>query len=353
MLCVEARDKEKPQTCIAPELTYPLKLEGVYEIWVGTYQPLFGGGIDIKLSRDKVFGTVDPQEVAIRQWPLPPAQYGTLVQVLLTTTDLTGQQIQIRQPHGTYQSLWWGLCNAHLAYIRLVRRDPAELKQQEAARNSLARKGVILDRDGFSYVWNWGTDRIDCILQQVEQCGQGNVEALNWCIGGSLETNFPHPMTKSRILTTERLGDRRATKVYRDFESRGIDVLKELSARCHELGIKIYASHRANVRYHPSDIWDAHPDWHLANQGGLDYAKPAAQLLSRFSPLHRRKMGRRRPDHRLLPPSPPFQRRPSPGGAVSPHESISARSAGRIGPHCQDQEAAAGTECVIYHRHLV
>ncbi|MCX7425399.1 MAG: hypothetical protein NTW96_07200 [Planctomycetia bacterium] len=281
MLCVEARDKDNPQTCIAPELTYPVNLDGVYDIWVGTYQPLFGGGIDIKLSRDKVYGTIDPQEVSIGQWPLPRDQYGTLVQVLFKTADLTGQQIHLRQPHGTYQSLWWGLCNAHVAAIKLVRRDPEEVKHQEATRCKLPKKGVILDRDGFSYVWNWGTERIDCILQQVEQCGQGNVEALNWCIGGSMETNFPHPMTKSRIVTVERLGDRRATKVHGDFESRGVDVLKELAARCHELGIKIYASHRANVRYYSSDIWDAHPDWHLANQLGLDYAKPEARNFYR------------------------------------------------------------------------
>jgi hypothetical protein len=141
MLCVEARDKENPQTCVAPELTYPLQLDGVYEIWVGTYQPLFGGGIDIRLSGDKVYGTIDPQEAPIRQWPLPQDQYGTLVQVLFKTADLTGQQILVRQPHGTYQSLWWGLCNAHLATIRLVRRDAEEVKQAAGGAAQTAQEG--------------------------------------------------------------------------------------------------------------------------------------------------------------------------------------------------------------------
>ena len=158
---------------------------------------------------------------------------------------------------------------------------PRRSNKQQAARHKLPRKGIILDRDGFSHVWYWGTDQLDCILQQVEQCGQGNVAALNWCIGGSMETNFPHPMTKSRIVTKERLGDRRATKVYADFEARGIDVLKELAARCHDLGIKIYASHRANVHYYESDIWNAHPDWRLTNKMGLDYAKPEARNFYR------------------------------------------------------------------------
>jgi hypothetical protein len=140
MLCVEARDKEKPETCIAPSLTYPLLLSGVYDIWVGTYRPEFGGGIDIKLTRDKVYGTIDPWEYQIDAWPLKPGSAGKLVEVFWRTADISGQNILLCQPHGTYQSLWWGLCNAHIAYVKLIRRDPAEV--QKAAQSKATREYI-------------------------------------------------------------------------------------------------------------------------------------------------------------------------------------------------------------------
>ncbi len=275
ILCVEQRDREQPETCIAPTLTYPAKLPGVYDIWLATYRPGFGGGIDIRLSGDKAFSHVDPWEEPLNAWN-PPAQEGHLVECFYKTADLTDQDILLRQPKGTYQSFWWGLCNAHVAYIKLIRRDPAELRMEANERAGLQRKGVIVDRDGFSYVWNWGVDDVSCILEQVQQFGYGNVEALNWCIGGSLTTNFPHPMA-GRIATRDRLGDRRATAIYQGFIDRGIDILKVLCDRSHELGIKIYASHRANVHYYPSKVWDEHPHWRLKSGGGLDYAHPDAR----------------------------------------------------------------------------
>lgn len=275
MLCIEERDRERPETCIAPTLTYPSKLPGLYDIWVATCRPYFGGGIDIRLSGDRFFSHMDPWEEPLNAWS-PPAKEGNLVECLYKTANLTGQDILLRQPKGTYQSFWWGLCNAHIAYIKLIRRDEADVKREADERAKLERKGVVIDRDGFSYVWNWGVDDISCVLEQVEMFGHGNVEAVNWCIGGSLTTNFPHPMT-GRIVTRARLGDRRATAVYQGFIGQGIDILKELCDRSHEMGIKIYASHRANVHYYPSTVWDEHPEWRLASGGGLNYANPEAR----------------------------------------------------------------------------
>ena len=276
MLCVEARDMDAPQTCVAPRVVYRLRLEGVYDIWVATYRPVFGGGIDVKLTRDKCYTWINPWEEELREWPPGEDQVERLVECFYKTADLTGQDIRLRQPFGTYQSLWWGLCNAHVAYIKLIRRDPADVKREAARLAGMERKGVIVDRDGFSHVWMWGTKDIDCVLNQVESFGYGNVEALNWCIGGSTTTNFPHPMT-GRIATYGRLGDRRATAIYKSFEDRGIDILHALCERSHELGIKIFASHRANVRYYASQIVQEHPEWILENGRGFNYAIPEAR----------------------------------------------------------------------------
>ena len=275
MLCVEARDKEKPDTCVAPSLTYPLSLSGVYDIWVGTYRPEFGGGIDIKLTRDKVYGTIDPWECPIDAWPLKSGSAGKLVEVFWKTADVTGQNILLRQPHGTYQSLWWGLCNAHIAYIKLIRRDPAEVQGAVQAKTAGPKgKGIVIDRDGMSWVWMWGTEDVDCILQQIEQFQYGNVEALNWCQGTTFATNFPHPMSTGFTgygPICGRLGDRRYDLVERSFKTRGIDVLQTLTDRCHEIGIKIYVSQRTSEGG-ATDQSRAHPEWFLKTGGAKGWS---------------------------------------------------------------------------------
>jgi hypothetical protein len=292
MLCVEARDVKAPETCLAPALTYPLKLTGTYDIWVGTYRPKYGGGIDIKLTRDKVYGTIDPWQEEITGWPPPADKTGKLVEVLFKTDELAGQSLQLRQPHGTYQSWWWGLCNAHVAYVKLVRRDPREVAREQARRAALPRKSVILDRDGMSYQWMWGTDDIDCVLQQIEQYQYANVEALNWCQGTTFATNFPHPMStgfRGYMELSGRLGDARYDRVDRGFRTRGIDVLQVLVDRCHEMGVKIFVSERTSEGG-ASDQSRAHPEWFLkagaARGWSANYALPEVRAFIRDMMLY-------------------------------------------------------------------
>jgi hypothetical protein len=287
LLCVEQRDKEAPETCLVPALTYPLRLTGTYDLWVCTYRPPYGGGVDVKLTGDKVYATIDPWQVELRQWPPPADRVGRLVEVFWKTAEVTGQNLLLRQPHGTFQSLWWGLCNAHVAYLKLVRRDPATVAREEAERVALPRKSVIVDRDGMSFVWMWGTEDVDCILQQVEQFRYGNVEALNWCQGTTFATNFPHPMStgfRGYMELTGRLGDARYDRVERSFRARGVDILQLLVDRCHEMGIKIYVSERTSEGG-ASDQSRAHPEWFLKNGGArgwsANYALPEVRAFIR------------------------------------------------------------------------
>ena len=106
-----------------------------------------------------------------------------------------------------------------------------------------------------SFVWMWGTEDVDCILQQVEQFRYGNVEALNWCQGTTFATNFPHPMSsgfRGYMELSGRLGDARYDRVERSFRARGIDVLQLLVDRCHEMGVKLYVSERTAKAARPT-----------------------------------------------------------------------------------------------------
>ncbi len=283
MLCVEERDMADPASCLAPELKYHLNLEGTYDIWVGTYRPIFGGGIDIKLSHDKMYGTIDPWQTGLDQWPPRDEQIGRIVEYFWKTDDLTDQDIYLRQPHGTYGSFWWGWCQAHVAYIKLIRRSPEDVAREAAAKAKLREKGVIINRDGFSWIWAYGTDNLDCILQQVENLQYGNVDALDFCIGGLASANFNHPMTSGRVAIPGggRLGDKRARRVFQKLYDNDIDILEILTERCHELGIKIYVSHRFNARYQVSDVWRQHPEWQLDSGHGWDFSKPGPREYCR------------------------------------------------------------------------
>ena len=295
MLCVEERDMDDPQSCIAPELKYHLNLEGTYDIWVGTYRPIFGGGIDIKLSHDKMYGTIDPWQTGLNQWPPPDEQIGRIVECFWKTDDLTDQDIYLRQPHGAYQGFWWGLCEAHVAYIKLIRRSPEEVARQAAAKAKLREKGVIINRDGFSWIWAWGTDNLDCVLQQVENLQYDNVNALDFCIAAHATTriiNYPTATytTKYDLAKARRLGSKRALPIYQKFEDNNIDILEILTERCHELGIKIYANFRINSISH-GDAWRQHPEWRQdrpnpgpsekRSESSWDFAKPGPREFYR------------------------------------------------------------------------
>ena len=89
MICVEQRDMDNPKSCLVPAITYRLELEGVYDIWVGTYIPVNAGGVDIKLTSDKIYSPIDPAEEGIKQWP-PVERIGKLVECFFKTASLTG-----------------------------------------------------------------------------------------------------------------------------------------------------------------------------------------------------------------------------------------------------------------------
>ena len=265
MICVEQRDMDNPKSCLAPALTYPVELEGIYDIWIGTYVPLNGGGIDVRLTGDRVYSPIDPAEDGIKRWP-PVERIGRLVECFFKTADIAGRHIHMRQLHGTYQSYWWGLCNAHVEYVKLIRRSPEEVKRQADKRAKMQRKGVIVDRDGTSYLWWWGENSIDGILQQLVNLSYDNVDALNWCIGTAMRTDTPHPMGELWTDGGPRLGDRRAASVFQHFRDNAIDVLQILVDRCREIGIDVYASHRVGHTDSGRDYGD--PD---TRKGYADY----------------------------------------------------------------------------------
>ena len=255
MLCVEERDRDSPQSAIALPLTYKVDLEGVYDIWVGTYRAIHYGGVDIKLTRDKAYGPIQPAfEDGVDGWPPAPEKLSRIIECFYTTADLTGQNFHLRQPRGTYNGVWWGFAQSHIAYIKLIRRDSADVAREVAEKTTQERKGVMIDRDGGSYFYEWGTNTIDCIIQQFEEFRYGNIESINWCVGAGTDIDVPHPLGTPRSSGHGgRLGDQRRYQVLKNFRDNGIDHLHVVVDRCREIGLKIFFSHRIGKRKNYGD----------------------------------------------------------------------------------------------------
>ncbi len=255
MLCIEQRDRDNPQSTMALPLTYNVDLEGVYDIWVGTNRIIHYGGVDVKLSRDKTYTSMEPFfEDGVGAWPPKEDKLDRLVECFYKTADMGGQNIHIRQPHGAFNAHWWGFARSHIAYIKLIRRDPADVARKAAEKAKLQRKGVMFDIDGGSYFYIWGTNQIDCIIQQLEKLRYGNVESLNWCIGAGTDIDVPHPLGTPRSTGSGgRFGDKRRYEILKGFRDNSIDHLQIVVDRCREIGIKIYFSNRIGKRKNLAD----------------------------------------------------------------------------------------------------
>jgi hypothetical protein len=66
-------------------------------------------------------------------------------------------------------------------------------------------------------------------------------------------------------------------RVSRHFEANKIDVLKVLTDRCHEVGIKVFVSQRANSNYDFFAARPEHKNWE--GEHGLNYANPQLQAF--------------------------------------------------------------------------
>ena len=288
MLCVEARDMEDPQSCIVPPLTLPLARSGWHQIWIGTYRPRLGGGVDVRLSNERCFEHVDPQQV--RSLTPEEDHSGRLVEVLFReAAELTGQDLIVQQPYGTYQSLYWGDCTSHLAYVRLVKLTDEQVTEIEQQR---VRRQIVYgyDDDGFSYCWQWGTPDLGCVDRILAPFTQSDASFINYCIGstGCYHFEMPYADTAERFdpeHPATRLGDMRAQECWDALASRlgGFDrLIDRVIEKGHEAGIEVYLSQRMSQGVTAGPIHDSHPEWHLVRSSSpdlplWDFARPDAR----------------------------------------------------------------------------
>ncbi|MBN2291414.1 MAG: hypothetical protein JXM70_03250 [Pirellulales bacterium] len=281
LLCVEENDPDDPQSCMAGQLTLPLKLDGWYEIWVRTYRekPSGGtldmrgsGGIDVRLSGEKYFLQADPLQIGTK--PQKPAvKYGILVDVLYRTNDMTGQSLVFQQPYGTYESEK-KKCNAAVAGVRLKKLSVAQVARLKKDRTRRDVRRIGYDNDGFSCFWKWAIHDESSIARLLEPLRDQSVEFFNISLGGLGGIIIPTPYTEIyQMHGHTRDGDDRVNAFYRWCFENDVNIVDVLARRAHEIDIKLFISLMAERCYSPDKTVRAHPEWKIKRgRGTWDYA---------------------------------------------------------------------------------
>ncbi len=239
MLMTVQRDLDHPERCLVPAVTYPLKLDGWYQVWIATYRGAYGGGVDVRLSDDALFTHMDPQQVALHP-KRPKPRVGAIVEISYKpAADLKGQSLVFQQPFGTYESFHWGFCEASLAYVRLVRLSDAEVKAFQADQARTDRRIISFDDDNFSRYWMWGGESADKIRRIFEPMRHHDVDFIGLCLGTTTILNIPTPYSDLKVNKGARLGDRRMRSMYTDLVANDIDLLQVATDQAHQYGIKL------------------------------------------------------------------------------------------------------------------
>lgn len=281
MLMTVERDMEKPEACIVPTVTYPLGLDGWYEIWVATYRGPYGGGLDVKVTEDDCFVHIDPQQVA-NHAKRSAKRIGAIVEMSYKpAVDLTGQDIQIRQPYGTYESFHWGFCEASLAYIRLVKLSDEQVAAFNTDQAREDRRVTAYDDDNFSRYWYWGGESKEKILRIFEPFRYHDIDIFTLCLGIPGQIKIPSPYNDLSYHVAQRLGDKRIRTMYTDFVKNNIDLLNVAAERAHKYGMKLLPGlrmssgdgSRAQPHLKEHRIKVTKPEMKAAGSR-LDFAKP-------------------------------------------------------------------------------
>ena len=277
LVCVEEHDLDDPRSCLAPQLTLPLKLKGWYEVWVRTYRHRLGGGIDVRLSGEKCFLHADPLQIDTSPGGKHPP-YGALVDVLYRAADLTGQHLVFQQPYGTYDSQH-KLCSASLAGVRLVRLSDRQVAELQAERAREDKKIIGFDNDGFSYFFLWGVHDRACIARLLEPLRGQSPAFLNISLGGLGGITIPTPYTEMYQMTGhDRDGDLRANAFFRWCVENDVNIVRVLAERAREVGLKLFVSLMAERSFSRDKTMRAHPEWRVRRgRGTWDYANAGVQ----------------------------------------------------------------------------
>ncbi|MBC7236485.1 MAG: family 10 glycosylhydrolase [Chloroflexi bacterium] len=236
----------------APELTFPLEVEGWHEIHVGLWS--FANDtcwLGVKLSSDPCFVFLSREK---------PDRY-TLEEFYWKTADLTGQRlIMAQQGRGAF-----------VAYIRLVPLSDEEVAALQRDRARTDTRRLVAHAD-LAYLARG-------IRESIEPYRHTDFRGIYW-----------EAVYGTRCVYPTRVGEYGRdprTRPVLDYETRGCDPLQMAAEHAHDVGLEIYPSIRVEMFGFPpprdeetvTDFFRDHPEWRCVDRDGtpidrLSYAYP-------------------------------------------------------------------------------
>ncbi|MCY4112265.1 MAG: family 10 glycosylhydrolase, partial [Chloroflexi bacterium] len=284
-----------PET-LAPDVTYPLRVEGWHAISVGVH-PTAGGESDfslvqVMLSGDSAFSalTWSTEGHHLRRKELQ--------EIFWKVADLTGQEVVFSQLHRRIDS-GDGLASvqsgsARIAYLKLVPLAEDEVQQLVGERTSGRDRRLWAHNDAHGPHYTYRMTTAAEVRREIEPYRDTDFSRMYWESGaGDLMryfTKIGRTATAHGVEMFPRVGDRLLAESWRSYHEQGIDPFQVALEHTHELGMEFHAAYRLAAWTYPPPMnqeyldgyFQDHPQWRCLDRDGrelprMSYAFPEVQ----------------------------------------------------------------------------
>jgi hypothetical protein len=268
----------------APDVTFPLNMQGWYAIYIGFWSPDFVADdrpyLKLKLSDEPAFrkiwydSTPDTQNVTY------------LREFFLENADLTGRDLVIGKSNGLVGSF------SNIAFIHLVPLSAEKVNQILLDRKRTDTRNLTAVIDGMSFAHYAECDTPEQVLEEIEPYRYSDVGKVIWAVNYGSTTNYPAhvegaefmggPEARARFVqnggsTDYTRGERQWYDSLGAFAAKGIFPQQIAAKGAHEMGLKFDLMFRlgifggAGVGPLPSNehgYVQTHPEYRLVMRDG-------------------------------------------------------------------------------------
>jgi len=286
----------------APEVSYPLKVQGWHHVYVGMFNTAWRPYLDqylwIKLKDDPAFSVVYLPSPSKGPWGVPTNDNNAghqIEEVFWKTADLTDQTISFQQscrlivpPGAEYGNVCKGVW---VAYLKLVGLSDPGVQKLQADRKRKDTKRLF----GYNDAWSFHYDRGETmpgessaasVKAQLEPYRDSDFSRIYWdgALGDQCNyfTKIGRMWTRKDIKVESfvRIGDRLVVESWEGYVRKGIDPFQVAADYAHEIGLEFHACYRPGWA---AFYWP--PPFDGFNRGGFYEKHPELRCVRRDGTL--------------------------------------------------------------------
>lgn len=255
----------------APDITYPLNLQGWYAIHVGIWGRRLAEGdvgmVKIRLKDDPCF------TIFRREKPSP----FTLEEGFWKSADLSNQDLVIGQQREGFKK------GAFLAYVRLEHLSEEQVEEIQRDRARKDTKRLIAANDAHGLHWTNRITAKEGIWEQIEPYRNTDFKKLYW------ETGWGHTcyygtqvgsLFSAGLEDFPRIGDRYIAESLQILTAKGINPIGTALEYAHSIGLEFHVSQRIEAfccappweEAFSTEFYKEHPEMRLIDRDGTEIA---------------------------------------------------------------------------------